>query len=217
MDKSILIVDDDKRVTTSLKQVLENEGYSVKTAETGQEAIEKSKTQFFNFALLDIKLPDMEGTELLKILHERVDPMYPKVRGTIKIMITGHATLDNAIESVNLGADGYFRKPVQIQSLLKALEEKARIQLEEEVTSDLIDSAFSILLAESKTSIIDHPRIRTHEDKAKTSSTMKKVESSNLQQDNVSPAQEFWYALANSDFEVMSQESRKSKNRRGNQ
>lgn len=63
--KSILVVDDDKTILKSLKTLLELEGYSVDTVETGQEAIEKSKTEFYNLALLDIKLQDMEGTELL--------------------------------------------------------------------------------------------------------------------------------------------------------
>ena len=55
MKKRILIVDDDKPLLTSLTKILEREGYEVDTAETGKEAIEKSKTQFYNLALLDLR------------------------------------------------------------------------------------------------------------------------------------------------------------------
>jgi DNA-binding response OmpR family regulator len=63
--KSIIVVDDDEIILRGLKNVLELEGYHVDTAETGRNAVEKSKTRYYNLALLDIKLPDIEGTDLL--------------------------------------------------------------------------------------------------------------------------------------------------------
>ena len=97
MKKRILIVDDDKPLLTSLAKILEREGYDVDVAETGKEAIEKSKTQFYHLALLDIKLPDMNGTELLGI----IDGHLPK---TVKIMITGYPSTENAIASSKPGS-----------------------------------------------------------------------------------------------------------------
>jgi len=121
--KSILIVDDDRTILKSLREILESEGYSVETVQTSQEAIEKTKTQFYNLALLDIKLPDMEGTKLLKAIHETSPKM-------VKIMVTGYPALQNAVESLNMGADAYLMKPVHPQEMLKVVEEKLKEQEE---------------------------------------------------------------------------------------
>jgi len=123
--KSILIVDDDKTILKSLKDILQLEGYIVDTAENGRGAIEKSEAQFYNLALLDIKLPDMEGTKLLTKMHRTTPQM-------MKIMVTGHASLENAVESLNLGADAYIMKPVNPENLLKVVEEKLKEQEEAE-------------------------------------------------------------------------------------
>ena len=123
--KSILIVEDDKAILKSLKDILQSEGYSVDTAENGREAIQKSKEKFFNMALLDIKLPDMEGTKLLVTMHENM----PK---TVKIMITGYPSLENAVEALNRGADAYIIKPVKPEKLLALIEEKLEKQSQAE-------------------------------------------------------------------------------------
>lgn len=125
MEKSILIVDDDRVILNTIKFILQSEGFTVDTAETGREAIEKSETQFFNLALLDIKLPDMEGTELLMKMHTQEPRM-------MKIMITGHPTLENVVEALNLGADAYIIKPVKVEELLKVVDEKLKEQEEVE-------------------------------------------------------------------------------------
>jgi len=118
-------VDDDKAILKSLKDILLSEGYIVDTAESGREAVKKSEAQFYNIALLDIKLPDMEGTQLLTKIHKQTPQM-------MKIMITGHASLENAVESLNLGADAYIMKPFDPESLLKVVEEKMKEQEEAE-------------------------------------------------------------------------------------
>ena len=66
-EKCVLIVDDNRSILASLGQILKSEGFKVDTAEDGQEAIRKARDSHFDLALLDIRLPDMEGTELLKI------------------------------------------------------------------------------------------------------------------------------------------------------
>ena len=129
-------MDDDKSILKSLRKVFESEGYRVDTAETGREAIQKSKAWFYNLALIDIKLPDMKGTELLKEMHESLPRM-------VKIMLTGYPDLENAIASVNLGADAYFVKPADPRRLLKVVEEKLREQEEaEEVTREKLKRLF---------------------------------------------------------------------------
>ena len=115
--KKILIVDDDRAILGSLESILQSEGYTVETAETGGEAIEKSRTHRYNLALLDIRLPDMEGTQLLTKMFFGT----PRMR---TIMITGFPTLEDAVESLNSGADGYMAKPIDPRKLLKVIEEK---------------------------------------------------------------------------------------------
>ena len=119
--KSILIVDDDRTFLQTLKAILESRGYISDTAETGGEAIEKSKAKLFDLALLDIKLPDMEGTKLLTMMHENL----PK---TVKIMITGYPSLENAVEALNHEADAYVMKPFEPEKLLALIEEKLEEQ-----------------------------------------------------------------------------------------
>ena len=123
--KSILIVEDDKTIIKSLKEILQSEGYSVDTAETGREAIQKSKAKFFNLALLDIKLPDTEGTKLLTTMHETSPNM-------VKIMVTGYPSMENAAESLNMGADAYILKPANPEKLLALIEEKLEKQSQAE-------------------------------------------------------------------------------------
>lgn len=122
---TILIVDDDEDIRTVFRSNLESVGYFVETAESGKEAIEKSRERHFNLALIDIKLPDMEGTELLKILGESVPNM-------IRIIVTGFPTLNNAIDSLNEGADGYILKPVDMEKVLKMIKDRLKRQREEQ-------------------------------------------------------------------------------------
>ncbi len=125
MGTAILVVDDDRAILKSFEEILKSEGYDVDTAETGLEAIQRSRKKYYNIALLDIKLPDMEGTELLTKLHEDIPRM-------IKIMITGHASLENAVRALNLGADAYLMKPVNPEELLRVIADKLREQAEAE-------------------------------------------------------------------------------------
>jgi two-component system response regulator HydG len=127
--KRILVVDDDEMILKSFKEILESRGYLVETAETGLEALEKSEVQHYDLALLDIKLPDIEGTELLVEMHEGTPRM-------MKVMVTGHASLKNAVESLNLGADAYLMKPVKPEELLRVVEEKLKEQEEAERMSE---------------------------------------------------------------------------------
>ena len=119
--KSILVVDDDRASLQSLKSILQFEGYSVDTAETAKEAIEKSQARYYNMALLDMRLPDMKGTDLLLKMQET----RPKM---VKIMVTGYPSFDTAVESLNRGADGYIMKPIDPEKLLKIIEGKLRDQ-----------------------------------------------------------------------------------------
>ena len=110
----ILVIDDDQGIRRTSSAILENEGYVVDTAQNGREAIEKSNADLYNVALIDFRLPDMKGTELLTALKETTPKM-------VKIMVTGYPTVQNAIECVNKHADAYFIKPVNYENLLKTI------------------------------------------------------------------------------------------------
>ena len=125
---SILIVDDNESILETLSAILEEKGYRTDTAKNGREAIEKAKTNFYNVALLDIRLPDIEGTKLLTKIEETTPRM-------VKIMITGYAALENAVEALNLGADAYIMKPVDPENLLKTINEKLKAQRKAEKMS----------------------------------------------------------------------------------
>jgi DNA-binding NtrC family response regulator len=120
----ILVIDDDEGIRTTFAAVLKDEGYDVDTAENGKEAIEKSNANLYKVALIDFRLPDMNGTELLTALRETT----PK---TAKIMITGYPTLQNAIECVKKHADAYFVKPVDYENLLKTIKNLIKKQRNE--------------------------------------------------------------------------------------
>jgi two-component system response regulator PilR (NtrC family) len=120
----ILIVDDDENIRKVLTTILEEEGYLVDSAETAKKAIEKTRKNFYNIALIDIRLPDMEGIELLTKMKETT----PKMR---KVIITGYPTLQNAIEAVNRGADAYIVKPFDMDKVLMTIREQLRKQEEE--------------------------------------------------------------------------------------
>ena len=127
--KRILIVDDDNSILQSFRYILEGEGYEVEVAAVGEEAIKKSEKQYFDMALLDIMLPDMKGTELLIKLHGKVPKM-------VSIMITGHADLENAVTSLNMGANAYIMKPVDAETLLGIVKEKFREQQADQEMSE---------------------------------------------------------------------------------
>jgi CheY-like chemotaxis protein len=112
----ILIIDDDTGMLETLSDILQEKGYMTETAKTGKDAIAKAEKRFFNVALIDIKLPDMTGIEVLQAFGN----MSPY---TMNVMMTGHATLQNAIESVNVGANAYIMKPIDHKTLDEILEE----------------------------------------------------------------------------------------------
>ena len=131
MDKNvrILVVDDDENIRKTMKAILEDEGYAVDLATTGSEAIKLTQETAYNIALFDIRLPDMEGVELLRLIKDLV----PRTR---KIMITGYPSMQNAITALNKNADVYLIKPIDIEKLLKTVKEQLQLQEEEKNFSE---------------------------------------------------------------------------------
>jgi DNA-binding NtrC family response regulator len=151
----ILVVDDDESIRKVLETILEGEGHIVDTAENGEEAIKKSNEKFYNLGLIDIRLPDMEGTELLTKIKDTT----PRMR---KIIITGYPSLQNAIEALNRGADAYITKPFDMENVLKTIKEQLKKQEEEkkysqEKVKDFIETRVREL-EEEKTATHKRPR-----------------------------------------------------------
>ena len=118
------------------------------TASNGKEAVEKSRTNFYNLALIDIRLPDMEGTKLLTSMKETTPEM-------IKIILTGYPALQNAIDVVNKGAHGYLVKPINMDELLRTVEQHLKKQSEmkqysQERVAEFVETRFKELQTEER-------------------------------------------------------------------
>ena len=112
-EKLILVVDDEESVLDSLQSILENAGYRVVTAQNGQKALEKAQFIPFDAILVNLKLPDIDGADLILRL--------PKNREMLKIIITGFSTPEEGAKAADCGADDFFVKPIQPQDLLNTL------------------------------------------------------------------------------------------------
>jgi DNA-binding NtrC family response regulator len=121
----IIVIDDDEAIREVFSMILRQKGYEVDTAQNATEAIEKSHSNLYHLALVDIRLPDIEGTKLLEKLAEPT----PKMK---KIIITGYPSLNNSVESLNLGADGYIMKPVDAAALVSMVEKHLTERRQEE-------------------------------------------------------------------------------------
>jgi DNA-binding NtrC family response regulator len=112
---SILVVDDEDSLRNVLAGELVNEGYEVRSAADGDEAISDLEKNTYDLVLLDIKMPRMTGFEVLKHLKQK----HPRTK---VVMLTGFADLKNAIESKKLGADDFVSKPYDLVDLLTTIE-----------------------------------------------------------------------------------------------
>jgi DNA-binding NtrC family response regulator len=125
----ILVIDDDESIRKLLVMTLESRGYSVDTAKDGKEAIRKSNSNLYDLAIVDLRLPDMDGIELLTAMKQIAPWM-------MKIMLTGYPSLESAVEAINKGADGYILKPVKTEQLLSTVQEHLRKQREAKTYSE---------------------------------------------------------------------------------
>lgn len=113
--RSILVVDDEESLRTVLSSELVSEGYDVGTAADGDDAITELQKKSYDLLLLDIKMPRVNGFEVLRFVKDK----HPHTR---VIMLTGFADLKNAIESKKLGAEDFVSKPYDLVDLLTTIE-----------------------------------------------------------------------------------------------
>ena len=118
MDKQktkILVIDDEKDIRDSLKDILTDEGYKIFLAANASEAKEKKLSEKIDLILLDIWMPDIDGLSLLKEWAGNNEINCPV------IMMSGHGTIDTAIEATKIGATDFLEKPISLQKLLKTI------------------------------------------------------------------------------------------------
>ena len=114
-NQNVLVIDDDKIVLQILAKILRKEGYSVDTSETGHEALEKLQTKTYDIAIIDVRLQDMNGIDLL----EQIQKTVPNMK---KIMLTGYPSNEDKTRALELGANEYLAKPVKSEELIAAIE-----------------------------------------------------------------------------------------------
>lgn len=112
----ILVVDDEDIVRTSCSRTLSPEGYEVRLAKNGVEGLKMASEERFDLVLTDLKMPDMDGIEVLRIIKEK----WPE---TAVIIVTGYQTVDTAVKAIKLGAYDYIEKPFTPDALLSAVAE----------------------------------------------------------------------------------------------
>ena len=117
--KSILVIDDDKSILRTFARILQKTGCDIDVAETGREAMEKAEKRHYDLALVDVRLPDMDGTDLLAKMKDIM-------RDTVKIVITGFPSMEVGVKALDEGADAYLVKPVKPEDLLMLIEEKLK-------------------------------------------------------------------------------------------
>ena len=140
MKKSILIIDDEKWIQSSLKEILEDEGFEVFVASDGYEGLKIADEELPDLVLLDIWMPGIDGIEVLSKLRENL----PQIQ---VIMISGHGTVETAVKATRLGAYDFIEKPLSLEKVILTVNNALSYQkLEEEnrLLQQMIDQGYQI-------------------------------------------------------------------------
>lgn len=145
----LLLVDDEVKFLQSVSKRLELKDFDVTTASNGKEAIESAEKGLFDVAVLDFQMPGMDGAQVLKILKEK--HTYLEI-----IMLTGHATIDSAVECTRLGAFKYLEKPYDFEKLVEVIREayEARLKKKFEHNRSRMEEIQSLSLSETPLEIL---------------------------------------------------------------
>ena len=139
--ETILIVDDEESIRQSLAGILHDEGYEVASAATGKEALDLLSEAQPSLALLDIAMPVMDGIEVLRRFKEARPEMQV-------IMITGHGTIDTAVQTTKMGAYDFLQKPLSLERVTLAVKhglEEFRLRQENETLKKSIERRYEIV------------------------------------------------------------------------
>jgi DNA-binding NtrC family response regulator len=125
----LLIVDDEVKFLESIAKRLELRGLDVVTASNGADAIQKAREGTFDLVLLDLKMPGMDGRQVMEVLKK--EHKFVEV-----IILTGHGSVDSAVECTRLGAFDYLPKPYEMENLLAVLHKAYEARLKKKFESD---------------------------------------------------------------------------------
>lgn len=139
----LLIVDDETRFLNAIAQRLTKRGFDVRTAENGEDAMRMARSEKFDIALLDLRMPGMDGGEVLKVLKEEHQFLEA-------IILTGHGSLESAVELTRLGAFSYLPKPYELDKLILVLQEAYQARLRKKFASDQATVEKIMMLAEGE-------------------------------------------------------------------
>nr|MBP7965556.1 sigma-54-dependent Fis family transcriptional regulator [Paludibacteraceae bacterium] len=137
----ILIVDDERSIRNTLKDILEFEKYQVELSEDGLMALEMTKTTTFDAIFLDIKMPQMDGIEVLQQMREH------GVETPI-VMISGHGNIETAVECIKKGAYDFIEKPIDLNRLLVVVRnalDKTTLVTETKILKKKVDKKYAMI------------------------------------------------------------------------
>ena len=120
-EKRVLIVDDDEAITIPFQKVLQNSGFSVDTASTGQQALEITEKSVYHLLILDINLPDMKGYEVAKTVREKDNDIN-------LIIITSESDFNDALNAIDLGIDEILFKPIGVDEVIHIAERMLKLK-----------------------------------------------------------------------------------------
>jgi DNA-binding NtrC family response regulator len=156
----LLIVDDEVKFLDSIARRLEMRDFDVTKATSGKEAVEAARNDKFDLALLDLKMPGMDGKQVLEILKS--EHKFLEV-----IILTGHGSMDSAVECTKLGAFSYLPKPYELENLLDILKQayEARLKKKFELDRSRMDKILDMATGSSALSILRELRKLDNEEK----------------------------------------------------
>jgi DNA-binding NtrC family response regulator len=145
----LLIVDDEEKFLASIARRLEMRDFDVTTASNGQSALDAARQATFDIALLDLKMPGLNGQQVLEILkseHKHLEV----------IILTGHGSLDSAVKCTQLGAFGYLPKPYKLDELIEVLKQayEARLKKKFEADKERMDKIARLAIGASPREIL---------------------------------------------------------------
>jgi len=145
----LLIVDDETRFLEAIAERLRKRGFDVRTATNGPDAIAVARSEKFDIALLDLKMPGMDGSQVLRHLKDEHEFLET-------IILTGHGSLDSAVELTKLGAFQYLPKPYELDKLVETLRDAYATRLRKKFAADQtrIDGIMSAAAGESALGIL---------------------------------------------------------------
>ena len=156
----LLIVDDETRFLNAIAQRLTKRGFDVRTAENGKDAIQLARSEKFDIALLDLRMPGMDGGEVLRVLKEEHQFLEA-------IILTGHGSLESAVELTKLGAYSYLPKPYELEKLIQVLQEAYQARLKKKFASDQATMEKIMTLAEGESPLGILRKLRELDDNRK--------------------------------------------------